>query len=153
MIRQCISLGVLGLLLSGWSSRAQDPTKPHPDAVAIQGVWKPTTSSFAGFTLSPEQLSKSKSRYVIKKGFIELIDDSGPRGKGPYRIDPTKRPRTIDFLHAEKDVVEAVGIYKLEGDTLWLCFRYSKEEKDRPTEFKPSTRGAVMFLIARRVSR
>jgi uncharacterized protein (TIGR03067 family) len=66
-----------------------------------------------------------------------------------YTLDPKAKPAHID-LSAGKEAIP--GIYKIEGDTLTICF--SKGGKaDRPTEFVSSDGTAVVLMTLKRVKK
>jgi uncharacterized protein (TIGR03067 family) len=55
--------------------------------------------------------------------------------KSKYTIDPTKKPKAIDFEATEGEArgKKIQAIYELDGDTLKFCLAGS--DKDRPTDF------------------
>jgi uncharacterized protein (TIGR03067 family) len=55
--------------------------------------------------------------------------------KGTSKIDPSKKPKTIDLTAAEGDSAgkTALGIYELEKDSRKVCI--AKPGDERPTEF------------------
>lgn len=57
-------------------------------------------------------------------------------GKGTFKIDATKKPKTIDFLPASTAAAKIqpiLGIYEFEGDTWKVC--HGLPGKERPKEF------------------
>ncbi|MBI3410190.1 MAG: TIGR03067 domain-containing protein [Planctomycetes bacterium] len=62
------------------------------------------------------------------------------------KIDPTKKPKTIDFTHlaGEDKGKTELGIYNLEGDTLRFCI--DESGKNRPTEFKSTPETNLVIL-------
>src|SRR5262249_62181455 len=72
--------------------------------------------------------------------------------KGRFHLDPTKQPKAIDFFYLGEDAKPMLGIYRLEGDTLTLCWNNEPTQSaDRPTEF--STKGKKWTLaVWRRVA-
>jgi uncharacterized protein (TIGR03067 family) len=66
--------------------------------------------------------------------------------KGTSTIDPTKKPKTIDFTPTEGDGKGELhlGIYELGEKTRKLCF--APPGKDRPTEFS-SMAGSEQILV------
>ena len=71
-------------------------------------------------------------------------------GTGTSQIDPTKKPKTIDFTPTEGDEKGKVfrGIYEIKTNCRKLC--YAETGKDRPTEFssKPGS-GHVLVILQR----
>ena len=61
-----------------------------------------------------------------------------------YRTDKSKSPKHIDLTFKNldgKDVIDALGIYKIEGDALTICM--GTKRGLRPTEFD-SKQGVLM---------
>jgi uncharacterized protein (TIGR03067 family) len=63
-----------------------------------------------------------------------------------FTLDPAKTPRHIDFV-AKRDE-KVAGIYKLDGDTLTICFNKGKE--DRPTAFETEEKTELTLLVCKR---
>ncbi len=66
-------------------------------------------------------------------------------------LDPTGSPKMLDFIpepEGEEGVPAiALGIYKLEGDTLTVCFM--NEKSKRPTEFVAGRQGVTLDVYRR----
>jgi uncharacterized protein (TIGR03067 family) len=79
-------------------------------------------------------------RYVFDAGGTwKLRKDGETIAEGTYEVDPTKKPKTIDFkivtTIAERDKgTTSLGIYEIEGDTLKVCRDWPGEGK-RPGDF------------------
>lgn len=105
---------VLSLGTAGCSTKS--------DYGLIQGAWRIVGKNercvFTGETMS-----------------IEYHD--GHTQTSQYKLNPSKTPKTIDFIHREggEKGHTVVGIYALEGDTLKICWAGSRTV-GRPTEFK-----------------
>jgi uncharacterized protein (TIGR03067 family) len=75
------------------------------------------------------------AKRVAKNGETSITIGGQPYFKAKYTIDPTKKPKTIDYMMTEgftKGKTQ-LGIYELTGDTVKFCF--AAPGKDRPTEF------------------
>jgi uncharacterized protein (TIGR03067 family) len=59
-----------------------------------------------------------------------------------YTTDPAKNPAHIDWSDGEDTVP---GIYKVEGDTLTICYSHNPAN-DRPTRFE-SPKGTRLILL------
>jgi uncharacterized protein (TIGR03067 family) len=53
-----------------------------------------------------------------------------------FRLDATYTPKRIDLRDGTRNVA---GVYRLEGDTLWICFN-TLRDKERPPNFRPQSR-------------
>lgn len=131
---------VIGLLLA-----ADDPKKTGQDQLTkLRGTWAVTAMEFGGQKAPPDFV---KDFNLIIEGDKLTFSASGNKREGTIRIDPTKKPATLDFIPSEgvqKGMVE-MGIYSLEGDTLKLALN---QGDTRPTAFvtKKNTRTTVYVL-------
>ncbi len=136
----CITLAVV-------TTRAADAPK---DAEKIQGNWGAVSyvedGQGAGEKVSADE---SPVRWDIKGDKLTMLADvEGASAKGSFKLDPAKKPKTIDITFppapgSKKDQV-MLGIYELDGDTLTIC--YALDGGRRPKEFK-STAGSKNILI------
>ena len=68
--------------------------------------------------------------------FVVTLADGTIPIKGTYKLDPTRNPKTIDWLDTigEDAGKTLLAIYSLEGDRLVFCAAHPGLE--RPTQFR-----------------
>ena len=101
------------------------------DLEGLQGTWKLVSAMQDGKALPDDEVKKST--IVIKDDafhFPGLAEDATSRS-GTIKVDATKRPKHMDTISTEKEVM--LGIYELEGDGYRVCF--APVGKPRPSEF------------------
>lgn len=99
----------------------------------LDGTWQMVSGQASGFPL-PEEKAKTGKR-VAKDGETTITFGDQPYFKAKYTIDPSKKPKTIDYMMTEGPTKGKthLGIYELDGDTVKFCF--AAPGKDRPTDF------------------
>ena len=126
---------------------AADSTKDEAikkDGARYEGTWRVVSLEVNG-NKTPEEDAKKIT--VINHADTWIVMAEGNEvAKGTSKIDPTKKPKTIDFTPTEGNDQGKVflGIYEIEGNARKLCFAPSG--KDRPTEFA-SKPGSEHFLV------
>jgi uncharacterized protein (TIGR03067 family) len=88
-------------------------------------------------------------KFTVHEGKREKPDE------GTYKADTKKDPAEIDiFPPAEKAGRGTVrGIFKVEGDTLTLCFAGGKDDAQRPTKFESPADSNVMLMTLKRAKK
>ncbi len=119
------------LILAGAQAGNQDALKKEVDL--LRGTWS-VNVPFGGDEL--------KGRFVIYGDESFEINLGGNHVNGARKIDPAKNPKEITLTPDGSDK-SLFGIYKLEGDTLTLCFGELGEK--RPTDFK-AKKGSTQML-------
>jgi len=113
---------------------------PPEDAVKkglkkLQGTWKFTSFEADGnkpyddVTLRSVTTTIDGDRnFKAEAGDVTVVEAT-------IKIDPTKKPKTIDFIYTSGSMKGqiALGIYEVTDDTLKYC--RAEPDKPRPTEF------------------
>jgi uncharacterized protein (TIGR03067 family) len=124
-------LPVIAVLVLVGAGGAQDAVKK--EMALLEGEWSMVSGEANGFSM-PEEMVKSGKR-VARDGETTISMGGRVYFKARFSIDPTSRPKAIDYRMTEGPTKGKthLGIYKLDGDTLEFCF--AAPGKDRPTDF------------------
>lgn len=132
----------VGLALAG-----DDPIEK--ERKSYQGVWKVVSLESDGKE-APENDAR-KLTFINKADGSWIVQSEGKEiSSGTSDIDPTKKPKTIDFMPTlgVGSGNEYVGIYELGKDTRQICF--AEKAKGRPTEFAaPAGSGRILIKFER----
>jgi uncharacterized protein (TIGR03067 family) len=110
-----------------------------------QGTWRVTAFVLDGKEVAEEGFKKLT--FINKADGSWSVMSAGKEiSSGKSDIDPTKKPKTIEFLPTLGVFSgnEYLGIYEVDKDTRQICF--AEKAKGRPTEFS-SAAGSGHFLI------
>lgn len=115
------------------------------DRKQIEGTWRVVALDVNG-NKAMEEDAKKLTVVNGSDGTWTLFSEGNEIMKGTSTIDPTKKPRTLDFTPTEGEAKGNLflGIYELGETTRKMCFAPSG--KGRPTEFS-STPGSEMILL------
>ncbi len=104
------------------------------DRMQIKGTWRVTALVVDG-NRSKEEDARKLTVINGSDGTWSLHSQGKEVEKGTSTIDPTKKPKTIDFTPTTGDAKGKLhlGIYELGAKTRKLCF--VGPGKERPTEF------------------
>lgn len=89
---------------------------------------------------------------VIVDGTFALKTAAGNEFKGRLRIDATRSPKQLDFLH-DKDGLVWEAIYSVTDDTFRLNYVEAGEGNRRPTLFATSADGAGTVIVMNRMTK
>jgi uncharacterized protein (TIGR03067 family) len=143
MKRRCLLIcGVVFLLTAG--DAAEDVKK---ELAKFEGTWKLISLETEQNKIGEDALKEF--RLVIEGDKFTAKEQSG-EVHGTFKVNPTKKPKTIDITMKEGPMKDKtmLGIYELDGDTYKLCG--DMQGKSRPTEFvvKPGS-GYVLEVLKR----
>ena len=130
-LRNALLIGLSAFVIS--QARAEESEATKRDMAQLQGEWSMVSGSGDGQPL-PEEMRKLMKR-VCKGDETTALMAGQIYFKAKITIDPSKKPKTIDYRMTEgftKGKTQ-LGIYELDGDTLKSCFGAPGAE--RPTDF------------------
>jgi uncharacterized protein (TIGR03067 family) len=140
LMRKCMGLAFVATLLVA----ADDANKEYG---RFEGTWKFISIEVDGMKLPDEAI---KDQRLTCKGTQFTVEAMGGPFKGTFKVDASKKPKTIDvhFTEGPEKGDTLFGIYELEGDVYKVCMGIPG--KPRPTEFasKPSS-GHVLEILHR----
>jgi uncharacterized protein (TIGR03067 family) len=117
----------------------------------LQGTWKQIAYERDGIVEPLDEQGWEPRVTFSGDTFVVTLADGSIPIKGTYKLDPTRKPKTIDWSDAigEDAGKTLLAIYTLEGDCFAFCAAYPGQE--RPTEF--STRPGQVLRISQREMR
>ncbi len=131
-----------GLLVAG--DAPEDAVKKEREK--FKGVWKITSFERNGAKpIGDDDLEAITTTYDAE-GKLKVEAGGEVQVAATTKIDPTKKPKTIDFTFTEGDLSgqTALGIYELTDDTFKYC--RAAPDKPRPTEFS-AKEGSEQTLV------
>lgn len=136
---------VVGLALTLAAPAPKKSDEPPP--AKLEGDW--VVESFEGLPQEAQRPGTITMHFADGK-----INITEPGGKGRveearYTVELTKKPATIDIKPDKGPEKLVHGIIEIKGDAMRLCF--SKEEAERPTEFKADVEKGIMVIHLKRI--
>ncbi|MBM3994957.1 MAG: TIGR03067 domain-containing protein [Planctomycetes bacterium] len=131
MLDVMLTMALLGVV-SADSKTSDDAMKK--ELKQFQGKWAAAVMIDNGKPVD-EKMRKATTLIVDGNKFV-LKDDDKVILEGTFKIDPLKKPKSIDAtvsFGANKDVV-VLGIYQIDGDVRKSCF--ADADKTRPDRFR-----------------
>jgi uncharacterized protein (TIGR03067 family) len=125
---------LIGLVaLTIWPAIGADNSAVEKDLALMQGEWSMVSGSADGQPMPDEMLKQM--RRVCRGDETTTTMGGQVFFKAKITLDPSKRPKTIDYEMTEGLTKgnKQLGIYEVEGDTFKSCF--GKPGGERPTDF------------------
>lgn len=103
------------------------------DLAFFQGEWSMVSGSADGQPMP--DLMRQRMKRICKGDEVTTTMGGQIFFKAKITIDPSKKPRTIDYQMTEGFTKgrKQLGIYEVKGDTFKACF--AKPGVERPTDF------------------
>jgi uncharacterized protein (TIGR03067 family) len=137
-LRWLVALGLACVLMAGLA--ADDKSD---EAKKLDGTWVVASATFDGKALDEMkdgQVTIAGDKFTIKS-------KDGKETKHTFKVDPSKKPKTMDLMLVKKEPNAAPGlvVYELDGDTLKLAI--GPPDK-RPTEL--TDKGHPLVILKRK---
>ena len=130
-IRIALLIGIAAVTVS--SAGAQENEAVNKDLAQLQGEWSMVSGSADGQPM-PDLLLKQMKR--VCKGDEAAVTMAGQIYiKAKVTIDPSKKPKTIDYQMTDGFTKgkKQLGIYEVDGESFKSCF--GKPGAERPIDF------------------
>ncbi|HEX3152580.1 MAG TPA: TIGR03067 domain-containing protein [Gemmataceae bacterium] len=131
---------LVGLALVVGAPAKKDPAPKDPPS--LMGEWLAESGIMGG---KPENPPPGTTITFLADGKLKMNEGGGNgQENGSYKFDAKKDPAEIDISpEAAGKGPTLAGIYKIEGDTLTICFAMGG---DRPKKFE-SPAGSMLMLV------
>jgi uncharacterized protein (TIGR03067 family) len=116
----------------------------------LKGTWLLTGLEIDGKAISQEELKKNNI-VMFGAGKITTREEGKPDDKveTQYKVDPTKKPKTIDIAPETPERGVILGIYEIEGDVLKICV--GRPGKERPIKFETKSDSGHALTVLKRM--
>jgi uncharacterized protein (TIGR03067 family) len=142
MRRTVLSYLVIGVLLVPVRLPAAAPTD---DKEQLQGTWKVVSVDLGG--KGNEELKLD--RLIFDGDKVRVVGPSrGQQEEGTFKLDPARKPKTIDIHALGSKQQSVLGIYELEANSLKLCL--ARPGEGRPTTFEPKDNARQLKAVLKR---
>jgi uncharacterized protein (TIGR03067 family) len=103
------------------------------DLAQLQGQWSMVSGSADGQAMPEAMLASAKRVCEGDVTTVRIGDQLLMKAK--FTLDPTKKPKTIDYDVSEGPTKgkKHLGIYEFDGDRVKFCF--ASPDADRPKDF------------------
>jgi len=137
----------IALALVAGAPKPKDPPAKEPPSIV--GEWVGESGTRGGQPHNPDPGTTitftADGKLILKEGKRDKPEE------GTYKADPKKSPAEIDLVPQIGGKGPTIqGIFKIEGDTLTLCFTMGS---DRPKEFASPAGSEIMLITCKRAKK
>jgi uncharacterized protein (TIGR03067 family) len=134
---------------------APAPKEAPKKEASIVGEWVGEKLVIGGKEMPPAKGVKGLRFTFAEDGKVTVENDKSDPETGTYKIDGKKDPAEIDLLmEVEKNKPATLGLYKVDGDTLTLCFEFTLGDKaERPTKIESPAGSNFMLMTFKRAKK
>jgi len=139
-------IATAGLLVAG--DAPEDAVKKEREK--LKGEWQITSFERNGEKPFGEEPQTDIKTTFAADGKLKVDVNGETNVEATTTIDPTKKPKTIDFVftRGELDGQKSLGIYELTDDTFKYC--RAAPDKPRPTEFSAKEGSEQTLVVYKR---
>ena len=141
MIRVLAMLACCLLTSASFGGKPDDAAEK--DLKALIGKWKVEKAELGG----KDAMSFAKDvKLELLEGGKYKLDLLGQKDEGTFTVDPSKKPAEMDIKGADgpNKGKTIKTIYKIDGDTVTLCYELGGDERPTKFETKPDSK---QFLV------
>jgi RNA polymerase sigma factor (sigma-70 family) len=107
---------------------AKEANKPTTDQERLQGIWEFVSVAYDDKTIRKGERPDLWKTFTVTGDKLRWVnvnsDGTEAEGHTRFKLDPSRKPKTIDLtaLDGEGQGQVVLGLYELDGDLLKLCF-------------------------------
>lgn len=119
---------------------------------SIVGEWNGVKAVAAGKELPVPEGGVTFT--FAEDGKVLIREGKRDKDSATYKVDPRKDPPELDLIPPpDKKEPTVHGIFKVEGDTLTLCFERGQGEGTRPTKFESPEGSRIIVITLQRAKK
>ena len=147
MCRIIVALALVCLAGCKSSATTAQQSKEETDLDLMQGIWVADAYERDGKPVGAAILQRT--RVDIEGDALELIETAEFGSIATFKLDEDANPKHIDLRTADRPDRLLLGIYRLDGDYLRIC--WADFGKPRPTAFTTINGMGVVSLSLHRL--
>lgn len=128
---------------------AGDDKKAEADLKAMVGKWKVEKAEMGGKDLTD---FAKEMQFEIRQGGKYTAKIGDETDEGAFTVDPSKSPKELDVkpTSGPNKGKTVKGIYKIEVDTLTVCYGFEADKAARPTKFDSKDGDKTLLMTYKR---